>query len=224
MPDLDLIFMQLRLECKGLDARGLLVRIPGPDPDEIARFSALVYCDGELRLFRDDVPPEVEEALRAIPTPAVFDVPEWVRQVFAAFPPVATPFVGVSYVFPRELTPDDFPDAVAMHESARDLIRGFDSGLRASEDRPVHAVVLDGRIVSACVSSRENREAGEAWVQTRPEFRGRGYARQAVAAWAHRLQRRGKVAFYSHHCDNQASRGVARSLDLRKFVDFASFE
>jgi predicted GNAT family acetyltransferase len=68
-----------------------------------------------------------------------------------------------------------------------------------------------------CVSSRENEVAAEAWVETRPEHRRRGLARQVTAAWGHDLRRRGKIPFYSHRLENSASQAVARSLGLRQW-------
>jgi len=69
----------------------------------------------------------------------------------------------------------------------------------------------------------ENETAAEAWVQTLPEFRRRGYARQVTAAWAHDLLQIGKIPFYSHSMGNVASQGVARSLKLIPFVDSVSY-
>lgn len=219
----ELVLTQLRLECIGLDAAGLLERVVGPEPDAIARFYVFVAADGELRLFRSDVPLAIQTLLRSVPTETVFDDPATVHRILARHAPSAPAFVGTSYVFPRPLAEDAYPEVRRLGESDRALVQAFDPGLRPRADRPVHAVVVESRIVSACVSSRQNDEAGEAWVQTAPAFRQRGYACQTVAVWAHDLQRQGKIPFYSHHRDNLASQAVARRLGLLRIADFANF-
>lgn len=219
----DLIATQLQLECIGLDADGLLVRIAGPDPDAIARFYLFLTADGQRRLFRADVPPAIRDRLRAIPTRTVFDDPATVKQILARHTPGGETCIGTTYVFPRPLPTDACPDVARLVEPVPARIHAFDVEIRPRPDRPIFAVVVEGRVVSACGSARESDEAGEAWVQTAPTFRRRGYARQAVAAWAQNLQKRGKTPFYSHRRENAASRAVARSLGLTKVFDCATF-
>ena len=79
----------------------------------------------------------------------------------------------------------------------------------------VYAVERDGRIVSACVSARENEQCGEAWVYTDPGYRNQGLAQRAVKAWGRSLLARGKVPFYSHKIENRASANLARRLGLQ---------
>jgi hypothetical protein len=50
-----LIETQLRLECKGVNAEGLLVRIPGPNPDDIPRCLVVRHRDGYRLFFRHDL-------------------------------------------------------------------------------------------------------------------------------------------------------------------------
>jgi hypothetical protein len=78
----------------------------------------------------------------------------------------------------------------------------------------VYAITRDGKIVSACVSTREDTGCGEAWVCTDPQYRHRGLARQVVSAWAREMLAAGKVPFYSHKIDNTASAGLAGRLGL----------
>jgi predicted GNAT family acetyltransferase len=87
---------------------------------------------------------------------------------------------------------------------------GFDS---FTED--VFAIEQNGTLVSACVSTRENQECGEAWVYTIAEYRHRGCAQKVVKAWARSLMDAGKVPFYSHKMENEASASLARKLGLR---------
>lgn len=78
----------------------------------------------------------------------------------------------------------------------------------------VHAIEREGRIVSACVSTRENGQCGEAWVFTDPQYRRQGFARQVVSAWSRDRIATGKVPFYSHRIENTASANLARRLGL----------
>jgi hypothetical protein len=78
----------------------------------------------------------------------------------------------------------------------------------------VYVIERDGKVVSACVSTREDQRCGEAWVCTDPQYRHRGLAGQVVSAWAKDMLASGKVPFYSHRIDNAASAGLARHLGL----------
>jgi RimJ/RimL family protein N-acetyltransferase len=78
----------------------------------------------------------------------------------------------------------------------------------------VHAIKQDGRIVSACVSARENDRCGEAWVFTDPEYRHKGLAHKVFSLWAKDLMLAGKVPFYSHEIANLGSTKLAKRLGL----------
>ena len=79
----------------------------------------------------------------------------------------------------------------------------------------MYAVEYNGALVSACVSTRENESCGEAWVYTAPHYRQQGFAQKAVNAWARNLMSAGKVPFYSHKIENDASANLARKLGLQ---------
>lgn len=219
----ELIRAQLALECIGLDEDGLLVRIPGSDPDQIARFYVYRHADGYTRFARHDVPPDIREQLLALAPETAFVDPSTVQRVLEQHRPSGGYAVGRSYVFPETLTPRDFPNVVQLDEIPDTPIDRFVPHLAASPSRPAQVVVVDGCIVSACVSARENEASAEAWVRTLPDFRRQSYARQTTAAWAHRIQQLGKVPFYSHYRDNLASQAVAQSLGLLRFADYANF-
>jgi hypothetical protein len=82
---------------------------------------------------------------------------------------------------------------------------------------PCFAVVRDGAAVSVCFSSRNGPRAACAGVETLPDFRGRGYAPLATAAWEGAIRASGRVPFYSTTWDNLASQAVARKLGLVMF-------
>jgi hypothetical protein len=200
-----LIETQLRLECKAVNAEGLLVRIPGPDPDDIPRCLVVRHLDNYRVLFRHDLSRHIRERVAMLPPEMVFGDHEAVKKILADDAPVETIWAGKSYIFPSILASADYPDTVRLD--------------RATGTRPVYAVRVADQIVATCESVRENDAAAEAWVQTLPEFRRRGYARQVTAAWAQDLLHQGKLPFYSHNMDNLPSQGVARSLGLIQFVE-----
>lgn len=80
---------------------------------------------------------------------------------------------------------------------------------------PIYALEQEDKLVSACVSARENDRCGEAWVYTDVAYRHRGFAQKVVNAWARSLMENGKVPFYSHKLENIASASLARKLELQ---------
>jgi hypothetical protein len=200
-----LIVAQLRLECKEVSPEGLLARIPGPNPDDIPRCLVLRHSDGYRVLFRNDLAHHIREQIAMLPPEVVFDNHQAISAILAEDAAVETIWAGRSYIFPSASAPAEYPDTIKLEP-----IDGA---------RPTYAVRIAGQIVTSCESVREDDTAAEAWVQTLPEFRRRGYARQVTAAWAHDLLQLGKIPFYSHSMGNLASQGVARSLQLIPFID-----
>ena len=78
----------------------------------------------------------------------------------------------------------------------------------------VYAIENEEMILSACVSSRQNHKAAEAWVMTNPDHRKKGLARQVVVAWAEGIRQDRLIPFYSHNSINTNSAMLAKSLDL----------
>ncbi|MGH7085065.1 MAG: GNAT family N-acetyltransferase [Acetobacteraceae bacterium] len=131
--------------------------------------------------------------------------------------------MGTSYTFAQTPASVELSDVVRLTAGEHaELVARYDPEL-ALDGRAAFAILRDGRIVASCISSRENATAGEAWVRTEEAYRGRGYARQVTAVWGAALQRAGKIAFYSHRLDNEASAGVARGLGLHPYVRDAGY-
>ena len=215
---LELLLTQLDVERIGVEGGDTLVRLPGERPDGIPRFYIASLATSVRRFYRWDVPESIRAALAALPIEQARADHATVRGILARHAPCDTIWSGVSYYFPPDaVSARDVPDVVARERSGAALIQRFDPELM-SFGWPVYAVLHGGEIVCACVSTRETERAGEAWVQTAPTFRGRGYARQVTAAWGRALTQQGKIAFYSHADDNAASAGVARSLGLRAYL------
>lgn len=83
----------------------------------------------------------------------------------------------------------------------------------------VYAIEREDKLVSACVSIRENKTCGEVWVFTASSYRHQGLAQKVVRSWAGSLMSAGKVPFYSHKIDNFASANLARSLKLQPIFE-----
>jgi GNAT superfamily N-acetyltransferase len=68
-------------------------------------------------------------------------------------------------------------------------------------------VLVNGRVASQAWGECADERAEEVSVATVPEFRGRGYARQVVAAWMHAVMTQGKT------------RALARSVGVTWLAD-----
>jgi len=114
-----------------------------------------------------------------------------------------------TYLFSPQTATNPEVTCLSKHDSKIQTF-GFDGFTEQ-----VYAIERDSRIVSACVSVREDKNCGEAWVYTDPAYRRQGLAKKVASARAHSLMRIGKVPFYSHKIDNVASASLAGALQLR---------
>jgi len=131
--------------------------------------------------------------------------------------PIRRIWSGPAYAFPDDLPVA--PLAVAISEANRDLLRPhLDAWLGdIAIGQPLIACVVGGHAVSVCCTVRKTATAHEAGVETVPEHRGRGYAAQAVAAWARAVRDIGRVPLYSTSWQNHASQALAARLGLVRF-------
>ena len=60
-------------------------------------------------------------------------------------------------------------------------------------------------------------------METHPDHRRQGYARQAVAAWVSQVIGSGRVALYSYKSRNEASRALAHSLGAVWYADVVCY-
>ncbi len=203
--DRQLLELQLELECVWVKPGSTLVPFPCPNPDPPPRLLVVRHDHTEALYFRHDLLGHVREQLAGLSPGQAAEDEEAVKAILAQQAPCNEVGHFKAYVFPETMA-----------------LRAYSSAIRLPEANeigtPVFGIITDGRVVSACSSSRENDRSAEAWVWTEPEYRGRGYAAQATSAWARDLQQRGKVPFYSHRWDNLASQAVAQKLGLRSFL------
>lgn len=95
---------------------------------------------------------------------------------------------GPAYYFAEEPEPARMPPPLAEDDAGM-LHGGFEGLVEELPGwRPFLAVVDGERAVSVCRNVRITPEAHEAGVETLPEFRGMGYARDVVAGWALRVR------------------------------------
>jgi RimJ/RimL family protein N-acetyltransferase len=184
---------------------------------------------GNLWRFRADLPEILLEELAALcmdePAGEEFHSPPrhcaaYVR-LLETHAPVHKLWMGPAYHFTEYVEPARH--LLALTETNAERLRGGFEGLVAelSAWQPFLAIVEESRAVSVCRSVRITPAAHEAGVETLPEFRGKGYAKDVVAGWARIVQSMGAMPLYSTSWENTASQAVAKKLHLVPYgVDF----
>lgn len=229
--DLELMGIQVRtLFTSDAESRLLLVNEPGNVIAPAPRFFLGRTPAGNVMRFRDDLPEELVRELKTLRADEPFlqtegDKPPRYEQryiqLLEEYTPVERVSAGPAYYFSGNALPSRRP--VVVTEGGGGVLKGGFEKLMAELPlwQPFVALVERGRAVSVCRSVRITDEAHEAGVETLPYYRGKGYARDVVAAWAWRVQAMGALPLYSTSWDNTASQGVARSLKLRFYgADF----
>jgi GNAT superfamily N-acetyltransferase len=139
-------------------------------------------------------------------------------RLLEASAPVREVSNGLAYRFTRYEPPSRTPLAVTK-DNAGVLEGGFENLVEELPAwQPFVALVEGGRAVSVCRSARITAEAHEAGVETLPDFRGRGYAKEVVAEWARLVLAAGALPLYSTELENRASQAVARKLHLELYA------
>ena len=211
-------------------SRLLLINEPGNTITHAPRFFLGRTLSGNVMRYRADLPEGLVQELKALSTdePSVrteFNEPprhaERYVQLLASHAPVDHVWAGPAYHFAEDVSP--LRQTVLVTERNQEVLTGgFEKLLEELPLwQPFMALLEEGRAVSVCRSVRITTEAHEAGVETLPKYRGRGYARDIVAAWAQRVRAVEALPLYSTSWDNNASQAVARSLRLRFYgADF----
>jgi GNAT superfamily N-acetyltransferase len=121
---------------------------------------------------------------------------------------------GLLYSFPAR---SEFSSAAVniCEDNAELLAGGLDEWRpNVANGLPMTAIVANGRAVSICASVKASTAVHCAGVETLPAYRGKGFASQAVAAWAQVVRALSAVPFYGTTFDNYASQRVAKRLGL----------
>ncbi|MFN2577642.1 MAG: GNAT family N-acetyltransferase [Pyrinomonadaceae bacterium] len=129
---------------------------------------------------------------------------------------------GPAYHFPQDVMPPARHLLAVTEKNAETLQGGFKELVaEVSTWQPFVALIEGNRAVSVCRSVRITPEAHEAGVETLPDFRGKGYAKDVVAGWAQLVLAAGAMPLYSTSWENVASKALAQKLRLKLYgVDF----
>jgi hypothetical protein len=208
---IDYLQLQLRLEGKSVIGNTRLHLVEAVPGEEMPLLLIAQFTHGESVAYVDEaLDPALQEELarraRSVQFPQIGPILEFLHTENIPFE------VGhyKTYLFPAQAAA--FVDGEVVCRSREDQkVQAFGFGGFAEW---VYGIERDGKIASACVSTRENDSCGEAWVFTEPAFRHQGLAQKAVSAWAQGLIAAGKVPFYSHKMENDASASLARRLEL----------
>ena len=177
---------------------------------------------GNLWRFRADLPEILIEELEALCVDepvgtelhsSPLHVESYVR-LLETHAPGHELWMGPAYHFTEHREPSR--TLIAITEMNAELLHGGFEKLIAELPawQPFLALIEKNRAVSVCRSVRITSTAHEAGVETLPDFRGRGYAKDVVAGWAHAVQAMGAIPLYSTSWENTASQVVAKKLHL----------
>jgi hypothetical protein len=219
-------FMRLHIQTLFThDAAGRMVRVNEPDGKPAPRVFIGRTAAGHEVHVRHDVDTNLAHELMSITAreplgSELLEAPYGSPPYEAALGRVAgveRVWAGPAFRFPGQLPVA--PSAVLVTDANASLLDRFlpewlpDVAFR----QPFFASVVDGHAVSACCSVRIGEISDEAGVETTAEYRRRGYAVEAVAAWASAVRARGRIPLYSTSWQNTASQAVARKLGLVRY-------
>jgi hypothetical protein len=229
--DLELMAMHLRALFTHDDtARLLCINEPGNAVAPAPRMYLGRTRGGNIWRFRADLPAglvgELDSLCADEPTlDSEFNQPprhvERYLGLLEKHAPCKQPSGGPAYQFSDEVVTASQPLDINENNPEK-LADGFDDFVTELPAwQPFVAHLESNRAVSICRSVRITPEAHEAGVETLPEFRGNGYAKEVVAGWAQRVWSIGAVPLYSTSWENKASQSVAGKLGLKFYgADF----
>lgn len=200
MKPVDLIELQITLEY-ALDEKGFLVPFPGSS--EQAVYIVYRYEDGYVPYYHYQLPVVIRSYLIAAGAQLAFSAPDQIEAILGEF--IESRHVGkfISAYIPHRLAPETHPQVV--HREGQWVI------------------LINGKPVCWAWSERSNDYCAEVAVETLPEYRHQGYARQVVAAWANEVIGSGRTALYSYEAENLPSQALARSLGAVWYADVIAF-
>jgi hypothetical protein len=212
MEPLEYLRLQMLLEGKGIIGDNLLIQTEAVPGEEMPLMLLAQLADQKLIVYySNSMSPHIQKKLAACVQEITFPNINPILNTMLSYHNLQPEVEHYkTYVFPVRFSEIINTDVICFSKSDP-KIQAFGFGGFAKQ---VYAMEHEGRVVSACVSTREDEHCGEAWVYTDPEYRNRGMARRVVSTWARSLMDSGKVPFYSHEKDNAASANLAGALDL----------
>jgi hypothetical protein len=203
MRQIDLIHLQISLEYQ-LDLNGWLV--PFPDSTEQSFYIVYHYSQGYVPYFNHLLPSKARLELLKLGPKAAFNQPAEVIKLIS------------EYHQPCEGGDEAFRSGYISSMPLLDELPMF------TWEREAWVIKINRRVVSKAISIRENADCAEAYVETHPDFRNKGYGRQTVTAWARDILNSGRVPFYSYRLSNTASASLASRIGVIRFADVVVFE
>lgn len=203
MRSIDLIHHQIILEYE-LDINGLLVPFPGST--EQALYIVYRYSQGYVPYFNHRLPTKLRQWLLSLGPKQAFNQPGEVIKLISEF---NQPCDGGDEIF---------------RSGYFTMLPELDELPVFIRERDAWVVKVNGRVVSKTISIRQNTECAEAYVETHPDFRNRGYGRQTVTAWARDIINSGRVPFFSYNLSNIASTALASCLGIVWYADVVAYE
>jgi len=207
------------------DARGRMASTNEPDSRPAPRLWVGRTTGGHVMRFGEAMPDDLARELAALverePVGDSMVVPPALRAALGAalarHAPIREEGSGPAYRFPASIARPG--DAVEVTDATLAVVRDTHPWLYRDLVAwgPCFAVLRDGVAASICISSRIGARACEAGLFTLPEYRGRGYAVAATAAWGAAVRAAGRVPLYSTSWENVGSQAVAWRLGLRMF-------
>jgi hypothetical protein len=203
MKPLELIQLQIKLEYK-FNLHGWLV--PYPNSTEQALYIVYRHARGFEAFYSHLLPSEIAKKLLALGPMAAYNQPRVVSKLISD---LYRPCSGGEDMFWSGYFeyPSD-PKGFAL----------------VSREEDAWVIKVEGQVVSQAISVRQNEQCAELYVETKPDFRLKGYGREAASAWARDMLISGRIPFYSFKTSNTASSALAKSLRVRWFANVVVFE
>ena len=177
----------------------------GGDVEPAPRFFFGHTNQGQICRFRFDLPENLVTQLKEVAAaePMLMDsrtcpsCHDRFKDILQSHAPIERIWIGPAYRFPKHIA---FPtNVVRLSPENAGLLKGdFAKLVPELDDRqPYLAVIEDSQAVSICRSVRSSSRAHEAGVDTLGDYRRRGYATSAVAAWSLAVQSQNLIPLYS---------------------------
>lgn len=212
MNPLEYLHLQLRLEGKEVVDGDRLRQVEVVPDEEMPLMLVAQLAGGQLAAYYDEsLQPELHLELVKQIQGIVFPEMDVLIDVLKAQNISFEVGHYKTYVFPGQFAEAGSDDVKCL---SRDDPRVQEFGFGNFAEQ-IYVIERHGKAVSACVSTRENKFCGEAWVYTDEAHRKRGFAQHVVQAWARGMVQAGKVPFYSHKIENTASANLAKRLGLK---------
>lgn len=204
-----------------LDDQRRLLRINEPDGGQAPVLFIGITSTGSCTYYYEQLPSTLIKDL-GCESGLPLDIPKLIRRV-ETYKPVKDVWMGPAYTFPEKcgewhsnVQLIDRHCTFLLSEHFPELIG------RLPEKMPLAAYVIKDSAVAVCCSARVSTQGAEASLYTASDFRGQGYAAEAVKCWQYHVKESGRIPIYSTSWDNTASQTVARKLGLIQFgVDFS---